>query len=191
MALTTAMNAAFAQVTNADGYDIFLSTDVGAPKWVGRITEAQRASGIVITAVGVTGAGGTAGGVLINIPGTGLQTTAAPFTSNNAYTPAVVSGVGNVNCAGFNTAIIHYKVAVTDLRSLPTFSPALFFQDQTSNADWFLDTVQSQPLTLLTSDETPLEQSITYQVNGATAMVVCISQLTGQGAALSAWVELA
>lgn len=76
------VRAAFALVTGATHYDIYVSTDAD-PKWVGRITEAQRLSGIKITAVGTTGAGGVAGAVDVEAVGTGLQaaTTAAVNTA--------------------------------------------------------------------------------------------------------------
>lgn len=98
------VRAAFAQVTGATFYDIYCSTDAD-PKWVGRITEAQRASGILITAVGVTGAGGTAGAVDVQVPGTGLQaaTTAVVNTAYSIPTP--------INCAGYN--YVDFDIAPT------------------------------------------------------------------------------
>jgi hypothetical protein len=44
----------------AEWYDLFFTTDA-APKWVGRVTEAQRVAGAAVTAVGTVGAGGAAG----------------------------------------------------------------------------------------------------------------------------------
>jgi hypothetical protein len=81
----------FAGVTGITFFDIYVSIDTD-PKWVGRITEAQRASGIKITAVGVTGAGGTPGGVDVEVPGTGLQSlvTAAENTAYAIPTTIVV-----------------------------------------------------------------------------------------------------
>lgn len=64
--LTTASDASnthgarvtVAQVAGAQFYDMFLSTDA-APKWVGRITEAQRAAGVAIRSVGGVGGDNT------------------------------------------------------------------------------------------------------------------------------------
>ncbi len=69
-------------LAGATNYDIYLSTDAD-PKWVGRIAEAQRASGIVINGVGTTTAGGAANSVDVQVAGTGLQsnTTAAVNTA--------------------------------------------------------------------------------------------------------------
>lgn len=48
------------QCIGAEWYDIFFHTDA-APKWLGRISETQRAAGCAITAVGTVAAGGAAG----------------------------------------------------------------------------------------------------------------------------------
>lgn len=79
------VRAAFAAVTGATFYDIYCSTDGAAAKWVGRITEAQRGTGIKITAVGVTGAGGVAGAVDIEVTGTGLAVNGGQLAQNTAY----------------------------------------------------------------------------------------------------------
>lgn len=180
------LRAAFSQVTNAVGYDVFLSTDSGAPKWVGRVTEAQRAGGIVITAVGTTGAGGAAGAVDIQVPGTGIQTTNAVFSGNNAYTPATPTPI---NCAGYSRAHVHVKLALTDLRSAPALSLVPFFQDQQSGADWFQGQLLAVPL--LGAVGQSLEQDFEIDVDGATNMVILVDTVSGQGAAATVWVELA
>lgn len=89
------VRAAFAQVVGATHYDIYCSTDTD-PKWVGRITEAQRVSGIKLTAVNTTGAGGTAGAVDVEVPGTGLQA-ALVAAVNTAY----VIPANPIDCTGF------------------------------------------------------------------------------------------
>lgn len=102
------VRAAFAAVTNATHYDVYVSTDAD-PKWVGRITEAQRASGIKIDAVGSTAAGGTAGAVDVEVPGTGLQaaTTAA---TNTAYT---VASLDDITPAGQQHLDLNIKASRT------------------------------------------------------------------------------
>lgn len=99
------VRAAFAAVTGATFYDIYMSTDGAAAKWVGRITEAQRASGIIITAVGVTGAGGAVNSVDIYVPGTGLAVNGGQLAFNSAYYPAGIvpslpGGLG-IDCSGY------------------------------------------------------------------------------------------
>ena len=178
---------AFAQVAGATYYDVFLSTDVSAPKWVIRITEVQRAAGnLAVSSVGVVSVGTSApGSVDIGIPGTGLQSTVAPFLSNNAYTPATPTPIV---CTGYSLAHLHVKGIVTDLRSLPTLTIVPFFQDQTSNTDWFQGATQS--VSLLTLAGASFEQDFRLSVDGATNLVILIDTLTGQGATASVWVEL-
>lgn len=182
------ITATLAQVTGADGYDIFCSVDA-APLWVGRITETQRATGgFQIQAVGTVTAGGgnAAGTVLIAIAGTGVASTANPFAVNNAYTPASVTAI---NCAGRTVAHVLVKLAVTDLRSLPTLTLTPFFANQVSGTDWHEGSAQA--ITLLTAVSQPLEQAYTINVNGSTGLAILVQAITGQGAAVSVWVELA
>jgi hypothetical protein len=181
-----ALGAAFAQVAGADGYDIFLSTSATGPLWVGRITEGQRASGIVISAVGTTSAGGAAGTVYINVVGTGLASNVLPFTVNNSYTPGAPAPLG---CEGYSIAHLHVKMVVTDLRSLPTLVLIPFYQDRLSNNDWFAGALQQ--INLLTAAGQPLAQDFTIPVDGATNLVILVDTITGQGAAVTVWVELA
>ena len=77
------VRAAFAAVTGATHYDIYATT-AADPLWVGRVTEVQRASGIIIPTVGNTQAGGTAGAVDIYAIGTGLASS-VNSTVNFAY----------------------------------------------------------------------------------------------------------
>lgn len=186
---THAVRCTFSQVTGADGYDIFLSTAAN-PLWVGRITEAQRATGDrIISAVGTVGArAGTtvAGTIDIGVVGTGLGTNVNPFVVNNAYTPATPTPI---NCAGYSKAHCHVQLSVTDLRSLPTLTITPFYQDQTSTGDWFAGAQQA--VTLLTAAGQTLEQDVVLTVDGATNLVVLVQTITGQGAAANIWVELA
>lgn len=87
------VRAAFAAVPGATFYDIYMSTDGAAAKWVGRVTEAQRASGIIINAVGGTAAGGTANAVDIYVPGTGLAVNGGQLALNTAYRPDTIQSV--------------------------------------------------------------------------------------------------
>lgn len=178
-----------AQVVGADYYDIFLST-AAAPLWVGRITEAQRATGDrAIITVGVVTARSSAtvvGTIVVGIVGTGLASNVNPFAVNNAYKPTAPTAI---NCAGFSKAHLHVKLAVTDLRSLPTLVVTPFYQDQTSTGDWFAGAQQT--VSLLTAVGQVLEQDLTLTIDGATGLVVLVQSIAGQGAAASIWVELA
>jgi hypothetical protein len=185
--LNQAVRIPITQVAGADGYDIFLSTGA-APLWVGRISEAQRATGgFIISAVGVVSAGASAVNTIdIGIQGTGLAWNVNPFLINNAYTPAAPT---LVNCAGYARAHIMLKMAVTDLRSLPTLSVIPFFANQVSATDWHAGALKSVPL--LTAVGQPLETDFEIDIDGATGFVLLGDAITGQGAAWSAWVELA
>lgn len=79
--------AAFAAVTGATFYDIYCSVDGAASKFLGRVTEAQRAAGCAITAQNTVGAGGVPGSVYCQFPGTGLAVNGGQVAQNMAYTP--------------------------------------------------------------------------------------------------------
>lgn len=176
----------FAQVTGADGYDIFSNAAATPPLWVARVTEAQRATGALVSAVGTVGAGGAAGAIDVNVVGTGLASNVLPFIINNAYTPATPSPV---NCEGYSEAHLHVALAVTDLRSLPKLTLIPYFQDRLSPTDWFAGAPIG--VNLLVAPGQPLEQDILLEVDGSTNMVILVDQISGQGAAASIWVELA
>lgn len=77
------------QVAGAQFYDVFCSVDVN-PKWVTRVTEAQRAAGGIVTAVGGYAAGGVANALDIGVVGTGVANNAYPFLAA-AYSALYVS----------------------------------------------------------------------------------------------------
>lgn len=182
-----AVRIAFAAVTGADGYDIFLSTAAN-PLWVGRVTEAQRATGCIISSVGVVSAGGAAGSVDVGIDGTGVASNAAPFTANNAWKP---TGITPIDCTGYSTVQVMFKLTVDDLRVLPTIGVAVFGYNQNSPNDLFyivgfIPTIGSsfgmtqQSLTLSPSNGT---------AGGLSGIVVCIAALSGTNAKADVWVE--
>jgi len=166
-------------------------TTAAAPLWVARITEALRAgaNGVEVTAVGtaVAGAGLGVGVIQFNVLGTGLASNVNPFIVNNAYRPDN-SGIVLVNCAGYAVARVLVKLAVTDLRSLPTLKIIPFFGNQVSAADWHPGTLQTVALLTLEGEV----QGGDYRINvdGATALKVLVSTISGQGSAASVWVEL-
>jgi hypothetical protein len=290
------VDVAIEQVTGAEWYDVFYST-AAAPLWLGRITEAMRANGCAITAVGtaaavyqvetvqvthiadsagtlvltITGAplaGGakivncdvaasdtaaqvavkvraalsadadvgaayTAGGSTdyvsatakvgaandatleialtdadstgvtfgasvnttwgidpgkcsVRLVGTGVATNAAPFTANNAFTPAA-TGITAIDCAGKTTAHIYTKCAVTDLRSLPTLKIAPFIKNYTTG-DFAQGTVVD--IAPMSDVSHGLIQVSDVDVNGASGLVVLVHTITGQGTTATIHVEL-
>jgi hypothetical protein len=175
-----------AAVTGADGYDLFLSVDA-APKWVARVTEAQRAAGVTVTAVGTVIATSPGANLIdIRVVGTGLASTANPFAANNAYKASIPVAV---DCSGYSVARLLVKLAVTDLRSLPTLKLAVFLANQVSVADLMLSSLNT--INLLTAAGEVLEQELRVVVDGSTGIVVLVDTISGQGAACSVWVELA
>lgn len=87
------VRAAFAQVSGAAFYDIYMSTAGAGALFVGRVTEAQRATGIILTAVNVTGAGGTAGAIDVYVPGTGIAVNSGALAQNTAHVPEGLTGI--------------------------------------------------------------------------------------------------
>jgi hypothetical protein len=183
-----AIRATIAQIAGADYYDIFLSVDT-APKWVGRISEAQRAAGgWIISTVGspTLGGGAPAGQVDLGIVGTGQQTSALAFTTNNAYTPATPPPV---ICVGFSRMHAHVKLAVTDLRSAASLTIIPFFNDIGSTGDWYQGAART--LTILGAVGQCLLQDFEMDVDGANAVVWLVDAIAGQGAACTIRIELA
>jgi hypothetical protein len=173
------------QTPHAVSYDIFLSTDA-APLWVARISEAQRAAGCTITAVGTVSAT-TPGANLVDVRvvGTGVASTAAPFGFNNAYD---TTGITAVSCVGYTTALIQIKLSVTDLRSAPTIAYIVLGQIQQTGTDW-INLAANAP-SVLTALRTPLQALSTISIQGCTNLVVLVDTLTGQGASVDVYVDL-
>lgn len=184
---THVVDLTIAQATGADWYEVFLSTDT-APKLVGRITEAQRASGgfeILTMGTVTANAGVAAGHLYVGVLGTGIQTSNAVFAQNNAYRPATVTAI---NCTGSTKAHIKVKVALTDLRTAPELAIIPFFSNQVSTADYEHGDVT--PVPLLTALGQALEQELVLDVDGSTGLAILIDTIAGQGAAVSIWCEL-
>lgn len=173
------VRAAFAAVTGATHYDIYVSTDAD-PKWVGRITEAQRASGIKLTAVGVTGAGGTAGAVDVEVTGTGLQaaTTAAV---NTAY--VMPSGVTAIDTTGHAFVDFDLSVSRTGDAVAPALSVIPFFQDPDDSLYYAGD---EYTLTFggTSGIRLPNKQRLRVETRGAAAVHLLVTSIAGTGAAV-------
>jgi hypothetical protein len=127
----------------------------------------------------------TPGTVNVRLVGAGtVASTAVPFTTNNAYTPAAVTAV---NCDGKTTAHVYVTVAVTDLRSAPTLSIIPFLKNYTSGN---FSQGELQAVTLLTALGKSLSQVFDIDVCGASGLVVLVDAIGGQGAAATIHVEL-
>lgn len=163
------------QATGATYYDVFCSTATTAPLWVARITEAQRAAGCAITAVGTVGAGGAAGIVNIRLVGTGIANTNVVFSGNNAY---ITAGITPIACAGYKKLVVKVSIALTDLRSAPALNIIPFYSDDGS--EWYAGT--SQATNPLASTGYPLYQQFEIDVDGEANVMVLIGTISGQGA---------
>lgn len=177
------IRVAWAQVTNADAYLLFLSTDA-APRLVGYITEAQRAAGGLLNAVfGTPAAGGVAGAIDVGVVGTGLQTSSPAFAFNTAHMPDIVNGggAGSVFCAGYETAYLHVQAAMsktTVWSVLPSLTLIPWLLDQGASAgDWYAGSALSP--VFMNNIENSMEMVYAIDVKGATKLVVTIAQMTG------------
>jgi hypothetical protein len=173
------------QVASATYYDVFLSTDT-APKWVARITETQRAAaGTTITAVGTVGTGGpnAAGTVDIRVVGTGQQTSAQNFQQNTAY----VTTASAYDSTGFSQVRVQVKVTLTDLRTAPTLVLVPAWLNDLNAGQYHL----GQPLQvpLASGSGAALFQEFVLDTNGSDGVILLLDSVTGQGAAVSVWLQ--
>lgn len=139
---THALQITVAQVTGAVGYHIFVSSDA-APKWVAYITEAQRAAGCAVTAVGTVGAGTVAGKVDVQVAGTGIQTSDASLAYNTAYS---IGSITPIVCTGKHTASV---MITATLSGNFTVAPVLKWvpaQYDSASSQWVLGAAVSMSL---------------------------------------------
>lgn len=165
------------QVVGATFYDIYVSTDTD-PKWVGRITETQRASGIKLTAVGVTGAGSVAGAVDVEVAGTGLQA-AVTAAQNTAYSvPAAVVDATDFEFVDFDLLFSRTGDAVA-----PALTVAPFFRNTLDGLYY-----QGQPFTLSFGGQggvtNALSQRLRVDARAAEAVALVVLSIAGTGASL-------
>lgn len=168
------------QSAGAEHYDVFLSTATTGPLWVGRITEAQRAAGCSITAVGTIGAAGPggAGKVNVQVVGTGQASTAASFAQNNAYTPASVTAI---DCTGYSICRFYIDYYVTDLRTAPSCNVIPFTSPD--GTKWYAGS--SQALNPLAAIGLPKRQVFDVDVRGSSRVVLLLGTIAGQGAGIN------
>lgn len=169
---------AFAAVTGATAYDIYVSTDAD-PKWVARITEAQRAAGCLITAVGTVGAGGAAGSAYAALVGTGLQaaTTAA---QNHAYAIPADTPVNAAGCQFVDFDLTFSRTGDAVAASLIVV-PA-FYNSRT--ATYELGEIQYITFGGLSGVYNSNKQRLRVEARGCPAVHLLVASIAGTGAAL-------
>lgn len=174
-----AVRAAFAAVSGATFYDLYCSTDGAAAKFVGRVTELQRASGIILTAVNTTGAGGTPNAVDIYVAGTGLAVNAGQLAQNTAYAiPA-----SPVNCTGYQYVDFDLSASRTgDIAAMALKVIPFFLNARTS-------TYQAGDVQTLTFGGTsgaywPNKQRLRIEARGCNGVALLVASIAGTGAAL-------
>lgn len=182
-ASTHVVRVTVAQVAGAEGYHIFLSIDA-APKYVGYVTEAQRAAGgCRITAMGTVDVLGAnaAGTVDVKVVGTGAQTSAAPFLANNAV--LLPTGLA---CGGYTQALAQMKLNLSDLRSQGSYTVDFYTQNATGGDFFYLTTQTVTP----GAAGTPQLQALAFDLSGAKQLAAAVRAISGQGATLDVTVTL-
>jgi len=163
------------QVVGATGYVIFVSTDA-APKMVCQITEAQRAAGCQCIAMYTVSEGGIAGAVDIGVVGTGLATTAAPFTANTALIPER-EAIPEIELPAGKTALVYsLNAVVDDFRVVPAYNITFFYWNDTSEI-WLRGSTVAVAL--------PLNQIGSVDVSGSNKVKILVTGVTGQGLSVS------
>ena len=173
------VRAAFAAVVGASYYDIYCSIDGAASKFVGRITEAQRASGIMLTAVNVTGAGGVAGAVDVRVPGTGLAVNGGQLAVNTAY--AVPASV--VDCTGAQYVDFDLTFSRTGDIVAPALSVIAYYYNSRTGT-YQSSTAQAITFGGASGNYQSLKQRLRVEVRGNSAVALLVQSIAGTGASL-------
>jgi len=156
------INAAFAQVPGATHYDIYCTTV--AALWSGRITEAQRAAGVLLSTLG---AGSAINSVDIDVIGTGLAGSLAAI--NTAY----VIPASPVVCTGYMNVDFH----LTCSRTGDAVAPALTVAPAFLNARDSTYSVAA-PVALTFGS---MKQVIRVDARGYPAVALLITAIAGTG----------
>lgn len=170
------VRAAFAAVAGATFYDIYMSTAGAGALFVGRVTETQRASGIIINAVNGTTAGGTANAVDVYLAGTGLAVNAGQLAQNTAHTPEGLTGIDPAGAANLDFNVTFSRTGDSAAGALTVIPYYLG-----SNAHYWA----GDPVTLTFGGASgsyyPLRQTFRAPCRGRTTVVV-VAQISGTGA---------
>lgn len=173
------VRAAFAAVTGATFYDIYCSVDGAASKFVGRITEAQRGTGIKLTAVNTTGAGGIAGAVDVEVPGTGLAVNGGQVAQNNAYSIPAAVDCSNRQYVDFDLSFSRTgDITVQSLVVIPFFLNA---RDST----YYAGEAQTIIFGGQSGAYNPNKQRLRVETRGNAGMALVVASIGGTGASLS------
>jgi len=171
------VRAAFAAVEGAEYYDIYCSTDGAASKFVGRITEAQRASGIKLTAVNTTGAGGTAGAVDIEVTGTGLAVNGGQLAENTAFVVPDAFDPGVSQYVDFDLAMSRSgDIAAPSVKLMP------FFLNRRTG-EYHAGAIQAITFGGATTVHNSLRQRLRIETRGQ-PVALAVASIAGTGASL-------
>lgn len=174
------VRAAFAAVSGATGYDIYCSVDAD-PKFVGRITEAQRASGGILSGAvpAAFSAGGAVNSIDIYTIGTGQQsgTTAA---QNTAYSiPATP-----IDCTGAQYCDFDLTLTTTADVASPTLIVIPFYLNSRTGV------YAAGPTTTIvfggvSAAYLPLSQRLRIETRGSSGLALLVVSISGTGASLN------
>lgn len=165
------------QLAGATAYDVYLSTDAD-PLWVGRITEAQRATGCIISAVGTVGAGGVAGKVYVQVVGTGRAASVA------AVSTAYVIPADLVDCTGREYAHFDVTMALSGDAAAAGLTVTPFLKNA-RDLTWYADTPVVLDFGGAASHLNSLKQRINVRVFGNAAVALLIQDIAGTGASVN------
>lgn len=174
------------QVVDAESYDIFLSTDA-APKWVGSITEAERAAGCVLTTSDTVIAGSIAGAVDVRKAGTGLACNQAPYTTTpiGRLIAGTEADIAIIDCAGFPKLEVKVSLAgiVPDAPRPATATLSAWVEDSAGDGSTF-HLLSTHDFTFNGGASTPTSQTWVVDVYGGQVLVLC-DAISGVNASLS------
>lgn len=174
--------------TDVIGYDIFCNTAaVALDTWLGYITAAQHASGILLLTQNTPTAGGAVNSVYVGAVGTGLAWNVNPFAYSNAWTPKAIAAVGEISCAGKTKARIYAALTPGGFSTLPTASLLAFTKNQVG-ASWHMGEIENVPL--LTGEGQGMLKDYSVEVDGATGLVVAVKLSGDTGTSVTVHVEL-
>ena len=168
------------QLTGATHYDIYLSAD-SDPKWVARITEAQRAAGCAVTDVGTVGEGGAVNSAYVYLAGTGLQSGATAAQNTAFVIPAALINCTNYEYCDFDLTLSHEDAPASSVNPSLTVVPA-FKNNRTGT--WYFGVPQSIPIGGQGGGYESLLQRIRVETRGNPAVALLVAQIGGLSASL-------
>ena len=173
------IRAAFAQVVGATFYDVYCSVDGAAAKFVGRITEAQRASGILLSAVNVASAGGAVGAVDIQVAGTGLAVNGGQLATNTAY----VIPASPIDARGYRYVDFDLTFSRTGDIIAPALSVIAYYLNFRTGT-YHSGTAQAITFGGAAGVYQSLKQRIRVEIRGNSGIALLVQSMAGTGASL-------